>query len=392
MGPASPQEPAGTADEQYYDYPAGPAIHRGPTWTGGLETAQPEIIPPMQDFSCPAVSTMKNEAKISRTHSELEAYPIYPPGSDNILPCLAGHVVEHVDLDLESPALRHCSRLHYATIRGDMDLATTLLEGGEDPNPVAFGGMTPLHCAVFKRDMGLVRLLRKHGARLDAVTDQKQSILFVAVCGPDRLNNGDGAPQGLEIIKSLPVSRTDDNTIEAINTLFDCPSGWVPMLRSLEQPDREGVTPLMAAAENGFIRTAWIFLQRGARSDKKDYAGSTALKYAASCSHQDLVRLLLEADTRVQALDISHMLKLVIKNLTRAGVEDPQHRRASSSQSYQTCSDACCDGSAVLLELMARVYGEMGVLDKVIGLADQKGQIRVVEYLVNASQFGGENA
>ena len=161
MGPASSQEPSGAAGERYYEYPhaADPGIQQGPPWA-----SQPAIAPNMRDFSCPAASTMTNEAA--------EIYPLYPARCDNILPSLPSHVAEHVDLDLESPALQHCSRLHYAIIRGDIDLATTLLKRGEDPSPVAFGGITPLHCAVFKRDIGLVKLLRRHKARLETVTEQ----------------------------------------------------------------------------------------------------------------------------------------------------------------------------------------------------------------------------
>ncbi|KAK4215402.1 hypothetical protein QBC37DRAFT_125324 [Rhypophila decipiens] len=378
----SPQEPSRPLGEQYFDYPVGPPTQQNMSWASSC----PQTIPKSQGNSSRQISPV-----VDRSRDTRQGYsPVRPLENINTAASVLNHVAPGFNPTLGAlAAFRNCSPLHCAVIRGDVDRVRTLLVRGDDPSPVALGGITPLHLAAFQRSTCLINLLREHGAKLDAVTNCDQSVLFFAVCNPDRLKCGDKPPQGPKVLADLPVHRTDDNTVDTINALFDCPVGWIRLLRIVDKADDDGTTPLMAAAEEGFIRTATLLLQRGARPEKKDKASYTALRYAARLKCPELARLLLKADTRIQDRDLSHMLKLVTRNLPTARFDTD--RRASFGQGFpHQPRDSHCEGSAAVLGEMARVYREMDVLAKLISLAEQQElSPRVVEYLTSVCQLNG---
>jgi ankyrin repeat protein len=83
--------------------------------------------------------------------------------------------------DLESPARNalQVRPLHSAVAQADPEtalfLARRLLAAGASPNAVQQGGATPLHEAAFRGNLDLVRLLLKHGARIDVRDSQGKS-------------------------------------------------------------------------------------------------------------------------------------------------------------------------------------------------------------------------
>ncbi|KAL2126637.1 hypothetical protein VTI74DRAFT_490 [Chaetomium olivicolor] len=280
--------------------------------------------------------------------------------------------------------------LHDAIVNRDFDSAEGLLLKGVNPNCSTRGGMTPLHYAAYQRDVRLVRLLMDHGANLDAMTDKSRSVLFFAVRGRRHLTTSDssdmlayGNPN-----RAAADFLTDDATLRVLDTLFDGPSGWIRLCRSFEKPDRDGTTPLMVAAGEGFEGTVELFLQRRAQPDARDHAGHTALKYAARANHRKLVRLLLEADEEVFNGNLAHLLKLASKNFTAARVSSGGHH---NHQQVQGKEDGQTDGwwdnsrsSMVIAEEMVRLCREMGLLEGLLTLAEQRCKTGVLRRLVAA--------
>ncbi|KAK3358431.1 ankyrin repeat-containing domain protein [Lasiosphaeria ovina] len=256
--------------------------------------------------------------------------------------------------------------LHVAVIGGDITESQAILDGGADVDATGVGGVAPLHYAAFQRDMALVNLLKSYGAKLDATTNLDRSVLFYAVCKEPHLADSDKAIYGRRYLMgkvsrdNMSAAHTDDNTMGVVEALFGLPSEWFRFLDSLSQPDNAGVTPLMVAAQAGFTSTVTMFLKRGACPSTKDHGGYTALKYAASSRHDHLVRLLLQADGRVQVHGLAHLLKLAVWNLTAD------------------------DDSARIAAEMARLCRDMGMLDDLITLASKKGEARVVHFLTDA--------
>jgi ankyrin repeat protein len=122
----------------------------------------------------------------------------------------------------------------------------------------------------------------------------------------------------------------------------------------------------MVAAEEGFEGTVRLLLRRGARPDLKNHAGHTALMYAASTNHRELVRLLLEADPGILDRDLSHLLKLASKNFTP-----------------RTATDGVFTPS-LIAEEMVRLGREMGLLGGLLALARQRGKVNVLQLLYRA--------
>jgi ankyrin repeat protein len=68
-----------------------------------------------------------------------------------------------------------------------------------------------------------------------------------------------------------------------------------PLSPRINQPDRDGYTPLMRAAERGQVNVARVLLKNGAVADAKHPAGITALMFAAEKGRLQVVKLLLAA-------------------------------------------------------------------------------------------------
>ncbi|KAG7290088.1 hypothetical protein NEMBOFW57_000082 [Staphylotrichum longicolle] len=282
--------------------------------------------------------------------------------------------------------------LHNAVVCSDVSSARALLDGGANPNCAARGGMTPLHYAAYQRDIELVKLLLKYGANLDSVTDKGRSVLFFALRNQVHSASSDMAAYA-DHGYMRKVSHTDEDTKAVIDALFDTPTRWNRLLRSLEKADKNGVTPLMIAAGEGFYTTARLLLERGARPEVRDHANHTALKYAARNKHRDLVRLLLLADPAVSwDRDLSHILKLASKNFAARATAAAS--AAAGHGHEQNAPGRAWDGwsaSALIAEEMARRCQEMGVLDALLRLAKQRCKTHVLELLLGATrQLGME--
>ncbi len=267
------------------------------------------------------------------------------------------------------------TQLHNAVVYNDLNAVAALLEGHANPNCATRGGMTPLHYAAYQRNVDIVRLLLRYGAKLDAMTNKDRSVLFFALRNQDRVGDNDM----LAYANLNDIGRgtyTDEDTVRVIDALYNSPTGWAHLIKSIKKADKDGVTPLMVAAGEGFENTAIMLLKRGAQPELRDHANHTALKYAARNNHRDMVHLLLLADPAVSTdRDLAHILKLASKNFTARTTAGPVHGDDSLGHSW---------GASLIAEEMARVCDGMGLLDDLIMLAQRRGKPNVAELLLDA--------
>lgn len=158
----------------------------------------------------------------------------------------AGAEVNVLDCYNETP-LRAASGI------GNIEVVKVLLKAGADPNLLGNGTRSALFEAALKGHGRVVQALLQAGARVDAAT------------------------LGCRI-RSFPVFT----------------SGY---------EDAEGVTPLIAAAEGGYLQAVRLLVEAGADLNRPDASGFTPLMGAARSGNAGMVRFLLERGARVDAID-----------------------------------------------------------------------------------------
>jgi len=185
-------------------------------------------------------------------------------------------------------------------------------------NTVDEKGMGPLYHAAFNGDADSVRLLlsAKADADVKCFTGDKQQdqqdfspIMRTALLGHAEVASvliEHGADLGDKVVKNdgyhplLFASLMGQR--ELVQLLLRArPKGAL-------QPDRTGLTPLMAASRNGFTATVrLLLLARGMREsiDVTDKAGVNALMYAVRNSHAAAAKVLVNAGANPRLADAS---------------------------------------------------------------------------------------
>jgi uncharacterized protein len=225
----------------------------------------------------------------------------------------AGAKVDLTDPDGVTPLLSALLNAHF-------DTAKYLLEAGAMVNKWDFWGRTPLYAAV---DFNTV----PHGGRpdrpsLDDTTSLRMiEILLAAGANPNaqlklfppyrslRMDRGADAILDIGTTPLLRAARGAD--LPAIERLVKAGA-------LVDLPQRDGITPLMAAVGAGAssidtrgkfrtaveaLETADALLEAGAAIDQTDARGRTALHYAAAAGYTDVALLLVDRGASLAAAD-----------------------------------------------------------------------------------------
>jgi ankyrin repeat protein len=225
----------------------------------------------------------------------------------------AGAEIDLTDPDGVTPLLSALLNAHW-------DTAKLLLERGANPNKWDFWGRTPLYSAV---DFNTL----PHGGRPDRLSlDDTTSLEIIDLL----LAAGANPNAQLKLFPPYRSLRMD----RGADTILDI--GTTPLLRAargadvaaierlvaagalVDLPQRDGITPLMAAVGAGAssidtrgkfrteleaLGTAEALLAAGAAIDTRDARGRTALHYAAAAGYTDVVTLLAERGADLTAVD-----------------------------------------------------------------------------------------
>jgi ankyrin repeat protein len=159
-------------------------------------------------------------------------------------------------------------RLIEASRNDDVAAVKSLLAAGVDVNAPSGDGATALHWAAQNDDLALADLLLAKGAKADSATDLGVTPLWIAA--------RNSSPT---MIERLLAAGADPNR---------APSS--------------GHTPLMTVARLGDARAVGLLLAKGADPNARETAhGQTALMWAITGRHPQVVRLLLDAHADVKA-------------------------------------------------------------------------------------------
>ena len=154
------------------------------------------------------------------------------------------------------------SSLADAAERGDSERVLHLLEAGGDPDASQIDGMTALHWAVHREDLGMARALVESGATVQVSSRYGVTPLSLACVNGNR-----------EIVELLLDAGAE-------------PNATLP----------GGETALMTAARTGKVGPVKALIDRGAEVEARESVGrQTALMWAAAEGHADVVRELVRA-------------------------------------------------------------------------------------------------
>lgn len=173
--------------------------------------------------------------------------------------------------------------LMIACENGYADVVGILLNAGANPDAKSAGasGYTPLHRAIQKNNIEIIRLLLNRNANLNVTDDSGQTPLMLAC----ELNN-------TNLVSFFLQQKANPNAADV----------W-------------GRTALMIACEKGYLDIASHLLNSGAKPDAADRRKRTAVIMACEKGHTDIVKLFLARNALEK--NQSGYIKLTTVELTK---------------------------------------------------------------------------
>ena len=235
--------------------------------------------------------------------------------------------------DVNAQQLCRATALHYAADMGNTAMVEMLLLYGARISSwgVDVGFQMPLHLAVQRDSVDVIRLLIKNGAELEAECEGGRTPLHIAA-----FHNSAAAAKLLISLGAQIDSRGIDGTLpihiaaeygsrEVLQVLIDSRPD------TINSKDNDSNNPLHSASSNGNIDIARMLLDNGALMDEQNSMKHTALCFAILREHEKMAKFLLErgADASITGFIGSSSLhyaalflnSLIIKPLVEAGAD-----------------------------------------------------------------------
>jgi ankyrin repeat protein len=167
-----------------------------------------------------------------------------------------------------------------------------------DINTPDDSGNTPLHRAVRKNNVKLVKILIEHGANVNAKDKQGDTPLYVAanyVRNKEIVNllMTEGAEKGREKEPKLPPV-SQDQLLQDLKKLVS--NGG-----NIDTSDGFGRTSLHKASRHGFKDVVNFLITNGANPNAIDKLGFTPLQYAVMHSQLEIAKILIDHGANVNA-------------------------------------------------------------------------------------------
>lgn len=165
-------------------------------------------------------------------------------------------------------------------------------------------GMTPLHLAVFKHNMTIIRWLV--AAQSDIFSRDNRGFT------PAHLAANEGYREGVEFFMGL--TKRDFGKSRDGSSLIHLMSLWLDgsVIRrfvesrrtSVNSRDKKRCTPLHCAAQTGNVSAVKVLLEKGCQVDAKDLYGQTALHHAIRSGESEVPPILLQNDADMDLKDL----------------------------------------------------------------------------------------
>ena len=172
-----------------------------------------------------------------------------------------------------------------------------LVENGANVNVKGIydSNYTPLHAAALRGNFGIVKLLIKHRAKIDAKDKNERTPLHNTAnmkiveyliehnANIDQKDKYGNTPLMMSLIRWIPEI-----------SLFLIEKGAIVEGKS---QNKENSTPLHLAVSNGNIEIVKKLIQHKAKLDPKNTKGQTAFDIAVEKKHEEIISILIEAES-----------------------------------------------------------------------------------------------
>ncbi|RHZ65538.1 uncharacterized protein CDV56_109435 [Aspergillus thermomutatus] len=183
-----------------------------------------------------------------------------------------------------------------------------LLKKGVNPHTVTehSTSRTPLHVAVLREDLSIVRLLLKKQIAFDAKDEHGRTPLFYAV------HRGQGSIAQLLLQHGADPNTTESGCKKPILYNDRLGSQTIPELRFRNNQKKVGgQTPLFFAAGTGHESMVELLLDYGAKPDHQDEFGERPILWAAARGFEPIVKMLIDKGGNVNCSDDSNQSLLL---------------------------------------------------------------------------------
>nr|XP_033770868.1 caskin-1 [Geotrypetes seraphini] len=243
------------------------------------------------------------------------------------------------------------SALHHASLNGNTELISLLLDAQAAVDIKDNKGMRPLHYAAWQGKKEPMKMLLKSGSAVNIQSEEGQIPLHLAAQHghfdvSEMLLQHQSNPCIMDISGKTPLDLACEFGRVGVVQLLLNSNMCVALLEPKpgDTTDPNGTSPLHLAAKNGHIDIIRLLLQAGIDINRQTKSG-TALHEAALCGKTDVVRLLLDSGINAHIRNTYSQTALDIVNQftgTQASKEIKQMLRdASAALQVRAVKDYC---------------------------------------------------
>ena len=293
-----------------------------------------------------------------------------------------------VDINIDDKRQR--TPLFQAAAAGLSEVCSLLIERGANVNKCTPIGETPLFIASQEGHMDVVKLLLESGSDVSAYRNDGVSPLFIAIFNKHTdvakllIDNGSD-------INKLCVDGTSCLYVAAWNGSLVLVQSLIELSANIAL-NKNGETPLIAAARYGFVDIGYILLKNDADVNECSAEGKSPISVAVENGQQEMFHMLLQHGANIQLCDkngespLYHAaqkgLTNIVETLLKLNVDPNKVTTEGVSPLLVAAANDYVDTIEILLQYKANVNICCNEGKSPLLVASERGNLKLVQTLV----------